>query len=148
MGRGCTNPRRGKGSGWGHVVRSWQHYSATAQPVRLPPCWLHLLQGYTTVACTQACPSRSWPGYNLTRKGLQPEGASPGVSGSHPVEVGVLRPLASSTCACRSAPWRGALLGSNTSMWRIRCSHSCKRHGAGRQRCWGRRCGGRGTGQG
>lgn len=150
VGRGCTVPRRGKGSDVRHVVRSWQHYSATAQPVRLPPLLASLASGFTTTACTQACPSRSWLVTISKRACSSP---SPEIDGSHahPVEDQGPRPLASSTCACRSAPWREALVGVQHQHVADQVLTFCKRHGAsavsaaGRS-CWGQRNRGRRAG--
>ena len=122
----CPKTREGTRM-WGHVVRNWYHYSATAQLVELPSCWLYLLQDYTT-ACIQACPSRSWPGYNLMQKSLQqPEQAFLGASGGPLTlsKLGSASPSFIHLCL-QICSMERRLLGSNTSMWRIRCSHSAR----------------------
>jgi hypothetical protein len=113
VGRGCTVPRPGKGpgcedmrSGTGITIPqqlSWLSFllagftcfRITQQPASRPAL---LGPGLVTILCKRACSSPNRLSWGRV------EARSPYRSwGPHP--------LASSTCACRSAPWRGACWG-------------------------------------
>ena len=113
MGRGCTVPRRGKGSG---CEDTWSGTGSTTlqQLSQLS----FLLAGFTCFRITQQLASRPallGPGLVTIlckRACSSPKRRSWGrVGAGSPYRSWGPHPLASSTCACRSAPWRGACWG-------------------------------------
>lgn len=113
MGRGCTVPRPGKGSGCEDMR------SGTGITILQQLSWLSfLLAGFTCFRITQQLASRPallGPGLVTIlckRACSSPKRRSRGrVEACSPCQSWGPHPLASSTCACRSAPWRGACWG-------------------------------------